>query len=742
MKALRFRFFWLAMLSFLGFLMFAGVTSPATKKQSKIEVVELSWPREFAGTEGKLVVYAPQIESWKDFKKVEARTAVAYAKDKKDAPSLGTFKISADTEVDHESRLVKIRNLKASEVNFPSLDAQESAQEKIQSLMRKDDFFISLDRVLANLERSQAQISEVKVKNDAPQMFVSFKPAILLMVDGQPIWSPIKDSDLKWAVNTNWDLFQHVASKKYYLLNQDAWLESADLKEWTPTFGLPDSFKKLPTDDKNWEDVRKNIPGKRLNPDQMPQVYYLEQPAELIVIQGQPKLEFISKDSKLQWVSNTESDLFFSPESRQFYFLVSGRWFKSSGMNGPWTFATNELPADFNKIPVDHPRGDVRVSVPGTREADQAIILASIPQTAKVEKSKLTADVKYVEEPQFKPIEGTSMSYATNTSNSVIKVGNLYYLCLDAVWFVSKSPNGPWEVADSIPKEVYTIPASSPVHNVTYVYIYESTPAYVTVGYTSGYYGAYYSYGSIVYGTGWYYPPYYHWGPSYYYPVYYPWPATYGMAAWYNPYTGTFGRGAYYYGPYGGAGYGGRYNPSTGTYARGGYAYGPYQARGWAEAYNPRTGTYAQTRQGSNYYSNWGATSVRRGDDWARSSHIGGQEAGAWGYKTSKGNQGFVGYKGDDLYAGRNGNVYRKSENGGWQQWENGNWSGVERPTTNPKPTPSQSGKKSIDPSTYERLNRDAISRTRGTQGTKNFGNWRSSGGGRARSGGGGFRKR
>ena len=31
----------------------------------------------------------------------------------------------------------------------------------------------------------------------------------MVNLDGDPIWSPIKENDLKYAVNTNWDLFQH-----------------------------------------------------------------------------------------------------------------------------------------------------------------------------------------------------------------------------------------------------------------------------------------------------------------------------------------------------------------------------------------------------------------------------------------------------------------------------------------------------------------------------------------------------
>ena len=51
---------------------------------------------------------------------------------------------------------------------------------------------------------------------------------MLVNIDGEPIWSPIKDNDLKFAVNTNWDLFQHAPTKTYYLRNDRRWLKATD----------------------------------------------------------------------------------------------------------------------------------------------------------------------------------------------------------------------------------------------------------------------------------------------------------------------------------------------------------------------------------------------------------------------------------------------------------------------------------------------------------------------------------
>ena len=105
----------------------------------------------------------------------------------------------------------------------------------------------------------------------------------------------------------------------------------------------------------------------------------------------------------------------------------------------------SELPADFGAIPVDHPRARVRTSVAGTSEAEEAVLLARIPRRAEVKKGA-TIEVTYAGEPQFAAIQGTSMSYATNTSFDVIRAGDLYYTCFRGAWFVSTTPLGPWHV--------------------------------------------------------------------------------------------------------------------------------------------------------------------------------------------------------------------------------------------------------------------------------------------------------
>jgi hypothetical protein len=240
---------------------------------------------------------------------------------------------------------------------------------------------------------------------------------------------------------------------------------------------------------------------------------------------------------------------------------VTGRWWRAYDLAGPWTFATPTLPEDFKKISLEHPRSRVLASVPGTAQAAEAIILASIPQTARVNKRDLKApEVIYQGEPQFQAIDAT-MSRAVNTDKDIIKVPEGYYLCYEGVWFVSQSATGPWEVASSVPSQIYGIPPTNPAHNVTYVTAKQSSdPDWVDVESVAGYTGTMIGWGSAMWGTGWYYPPYYWYGG--YYPIYYPYFHTYGAAAWYNPRNGAFGAAGGIYGPFGGVTYGARYNPA------------------------------------------------------------------------------------------------------------------------------------------------------------------------------------
>ncbi len=735
--------------------------------------VDGGWPRAYSTPAGaNLLLYQPQVASWKDQKQVTMYSAVSYQSKGAKAPSLGTIKVEAGTSVAVPERLVNFSEFTIAEANFPQLpkDQLKGVIADILDAVPREQRVIALDRVLANIDSSQIVPRNIPgIKADPPVVFFSTRPAALVNFDSDPIWSPIEANDLKFAVNTNWDVFEHTPTKTYFLRVNQSWMTAPAVKgPWTPVAKLPPSFGKLPADD-NWKEVKSAVPGKTLNAAQAPTVFVSTMPAEMILMTGEAAYTPVP-GTRLLWVNNTESDVFRAGPTGPIYFLVAGRWFSAPAFGGPWTFATLALPADFKRIPLEHPRSRVLASVPGTSQAIDAVLLAQIPQTASVNRKAIMApEVSYQGDPQFVPVEQTTVSRAVNTDKDILKVGDLYYMCFQAVWFMSKSPTGPWEVTSSVPKQIYEIPVSSPAHNVTYVTVESSTDDTVTYVAAAAYMGVMIGFGCAVWGSGYYYPPYVYYGGGY--PVYYGHYPTYGYGALYNPWTGAYTRGAAVYGPYGGAGMAARYNPRTGTYSRGAAAYGPYGATGRAQAYNPRTGTAAGTRQGANAYGSWGTSAVARGDQWATTSRVTnnrtgnttrvtqGSGGGTAVSRSGQGDRSTVGVSGSgDMYAGHDGNVYKKNEGGGWQKYDNGGWNNVEQPTPQQREAAQNAGAQARDraattsASPTSQLDRDSAARTQGTQRTNDAGraqtqgssggSYRPSGGGsRPRSSGGGRRR-
>jgi hypothetical protein len=732
----------------------------------------VGWPREKANSSGTLIYYQPQLDEWKDFRRLDARMAVS-VKPTGGQPTLGVVSFRARTDANLDTRNVVVSGLEITSVRFPSLDtAKTVAMETLvrNFLLPSGTLNINLDRLLAELDESKpASTPGVAVKNDPPRIFVAYDKAILLLVDGEPVRAPIEKGSLEYVVNTNWNLFFDKAESKFYLLNERQWLSSSALEgPWKATTKLPTAMASLP-DQPNWADVKKAVPAAS-GTGAAPRVFYSSAPAEIILFKGQPKWAAIAK-TQLQYAANTDSDVFLQGAENQFYFLVAGRWFRAKTLDGPWVYASADLPADFALIPPKSERARVLASVPGTVEANDAVLLAQVPTTVIVDPAQAEAQVhvSYDGAPQFKPIESTNLSYASNTGDKVIKVGDIYYLCFQGVWFASTTPQGPWKTAPSVPTEIYSIPSSSPVYNVTYVTQTTTSSGEIEASSTAGYLGMFIigvAVGATVsYGTGYYYPPYFYYGP-YPYPIYRPYPITYGVGAFYNPYNGAYGYARGAYGPYGGVAGGAWYNPSRGTYGRAVGACGVYGCAGAARAYNPYTGAYGATRQGSNAYSQWGTSVVTKGDKWAQTGHYTDSRGSIAGARTSEGGRvvagsgqngrGFVGQSGaGDVYAGKDGNVYKKTGNG-WQQYGNGGWNPVDSAT--PRNTAAQPAQNSTasarqprastadskspsqpianqtnsisqrqqrpaagQPSQFQDLNRDAQARQMGTEKAQSF---------------------
>jgi hypothetical protein len=720
-----------------------GVTAPSAQEPT---YQDIDWPIELGNDQYEVVMYEPQLESFEN-DKIQSRTAISIKAKGDSAPAFGAIWMEGRVATDFDTRLVSLLDVKVTASKFPDMD--EETVEKLSRYLENEipqwDMTFSLDKLLAGMATLESQGgAEEKFNNDPPEIIYVDHPAVLVVIDGDPIITDLEGFDLKYVANSPFFIVQDPKSKVYYLKGGEYWYTAKDLMgEWTTTTKFSSEVEKVvkAVDEEEKKQAAEMAAEETADtgnqadqaapaePEEdpgeagVPEIIVRTKPAELVQIDGEPQMASI-EGTDLLYVQNTESDVVMDISTQKYYVLLSGRWFATSSLaSNDWTFVANDaLPSGFEQIPAASDMGQVRASVSGTQEAKEAVLENTIPQTAEVDRNEAKLTVTYDGDPKFEKCSDP-VAYALNTDKQVLLINNTYYCCDDAIWFVSQGPEGPWVVATEVPKEVQDIPADCPAHNVKYVYIYDSNPTTVYVGYTPAYTGAYYYHGCVVWGTGWWYQP---WWGHYYYPR----PVTYGFRFHWNPVTGwgcSFGVSfGWLHIGVGRPWYGGWWGP--GGY-RHGYRHGYH--RGYRHGYHrgARAGYRAGYRAGSrnsngNVYRNRSTGVKRTGATTAQNRQ---RQQGARGTPSTQAKkQPKKSNAPNNVYADKNGNVHRQQGND-WQQRQGNNWTSQNKSQTN----------KSQQNRSQQNLNKQSQSRQRGNQkATQNR-----SAQSRSRSGGGGRRR-
>jgi len=488
-------------------------------------------------------------------------------------------------------------------------------------------------------------------KNGAfPTVYLRTHPSELLVVNGQPQFASLQGTQLSYVTNTPADVFVDSAGT-WYVLISGRWFSGASSNgPWSHVAqgALPADFSKIAADGPKGA-VLASIAGtpqarEAMIANAVAQTATVDKTKASFEAKydGLPKFVPIS-GTKLSYAANSATPIINVPGA-SYYALNNGVWFRSEGPAGAWA-VTASVPAAIYSIPPSSP-------------------------------------VHYV---TYVRVYGGS--------------GNNVYVGYTPGYYGTV-------VADNVVVYGTGYPCNSWVGDVWY-----GCPA--TYGY-----GAALAYGTAVgwavaFGWGydylWYNP---WWGPWWgYYPGYYPWAYggwaawnTYGRwgnsvvagtaAAWANPWTGNYGR----------AGAGGFYNPNTGGrgYGYAGRNFNAYTGTGTAAAggirYNPQTGRVVAGQGGAagNIYTgsagaagqrtvvNTNTGQVTREAGGVARGPGGAGAAGAFSTSGAAGNAQGAGYirydraTGDvnrggvvdvngNIYAGRDGNVYRHDADG-WEK--------------------------------------------------------------------------
>src|SRR5208283_2790456 len=166
--------------SFFLFLLLLSATSLSLSQ-------DLGWPRTITKPGGKLVLYQPQVDDWKNYQQVDVRMAFTITPTGgKQHVGVLTGTLQSSTNVDDHT--VVLSDPQITGLSFPSLDPATTAQmDQLVRTFVNPAFTttISLDRLVASVKKTKTP-PVASVKNDPPTIFISFKPAILLLVNGAP----------------------------------------------------------------------------------------------------------------------------------------------------------------------------------------------------------------------------------------------------------------------------------------------------------------------------------------------------------------------------------------------------------------------------------------------------------------------------------------------------------------------------------------------------------------------------
>ena len=199
--------------------------------------------------------------------------------------------------------------------------------------------------------------------DDPPRLLFADRSAILVLIDGDPVYRPIRGTDLERIVNTKPFIVRDMAGI-HYMTVFDGWMESYGLRGIWSVAGVPppgarQALRRTAAahtlDLLNGAAARRSGKPRVLDDETAPTVFISTEPAELIVTDGPPRFVTVEGTS-LEYVENTTANVFKEPTDEELYVLISGRWFRAWTTDGPWEpVSRSDLPSDILAIPDNSP---------------------------------------------------------------------------------------------------------------------------------------------------------------------------------------------------------------------------------------------------------------------------------------------------------------------------------------------------------------------------------------------------
>ena len=207
----------------------AETVSPPPVSAPTPGVIGAAWPVAFASGTSTYTVFEPQTDWW-DGHQVLARSAVAVQSGGQAQPAYGVLTFSAITLPDKATQTAKLAEVKITSAHFPS--APSRTADYLTALSQQFPLrakTMDLDRLEGSLTLPPRAVTGEVLNNTPPRIIIATRPAVLVYVDGPPVWRPVPGTGLMHVINTRMVLLKD-QSGQCYLRLFDRYLQAPSLE--------------------------------------------------------------------------------------------------------------------------------------------------------------------------------------------------------------------------------------------------------------------------------------------------------------------------------------------------------------------------------------------------------------------------------------------------------------------------------------------------------------------------------
>src|SRR4029453_2816707 len=161
------------------------------------------WPKVVKQGNVTYTLFQPQLDSGDGYN-FAAHAAVSVLPAGAKTADFGVIEIAAKTHVSKEARVVHFMDVMVVKATFPATpDKAIAYQHGFQTMVAGGKSTMSLDRLQAalSIENALKMGRAVPVKNDPPTIIFSPRTAVLVAIDGEPVWRTIDGTSLERVIN-------------------------------------------------------------------------------------------------------------------------------------------------------------------------------------------------------------------------------------------------------------------------------------------------------------------------------------------------------------------------------------------------------------------------------------------------------------------------------------------------------------------------------------------------------------